>query len=269
MKILVLAPFGSIEPGMPENLAARARPGTQVDVECLVDVFPLRYNTYQYNLTKCIDGTVERAIRAETQGYEALVISGMIDPGLIQTRGVVGIPVTGALEASAHVASTMCNRFTLITTDPTVAAQIERLLAFYGLSDKVTRIRHIDIVASELYPDRTPTEEVFRRLKKEAIAAVEEDRAELIIPGCTIIGGMLTKQYGRAPESFLKDIPVLDGTVVALKMAEMMVDLVDMGYPPVSRLGFWARPPREETEGLRRWFATHDSAFRYNWERMP
>ena len=41
MKILVVAPFGRIEPGMKENLASRARDGTHVDVECLEDVFPL------------------------------------------------------------------------------------------------------------------------------------------------------------------------------------------------------------------------------------
>ena len=93
MKILVVAPFGRIEPGMKENLANRARAGTHVDVECLEEVFPLPYNTYQYNLSKCVDGTVERAIRAEAEGYDAFVISGMIDPGLIQTRGTVDIPV--------------------------------------------------------------------------------------------------------------------------------------------------------------------------------
>ena len=52
MKILVLAPFGMIEPNAKNNLEKRARTGTQVIYECLKDVFPLPYNTYQYNLTK-------------------------------------------------------------------------------------------------------------------------------------------------------------------------------------------------------------------------
>ena len=183
MKILVVAPFGRIEPGMQENLASRARAGTHVDVECLEEVFPLPYNTYQYNLSKCVDGTVERAIRAEAEGYDAFVVSGMIDPGLIQTRGTVDIPVVGALEASAHVASMMCNRFTLIAAEPTAVAQIQRLLAFYGLTDKTTKIRHVGIVSNKLYPEETPTEEVFRRITEQARLAVHEDGAELIISG--------------------------------------------------------------------------------------
>ena len=269
MKILVVAPFGRIEPGMKENLANRARAGTHVDVECLEEVFPLPYNTYQYNLTKCIDGTVERAIRAEAEGYDAFVISGMIDPGLIQTRGTVDIPVVGALEASAHVASMMCNRFTLIAAEPTAVAQMQRLLAFYGLSDKTTKIRHVGIVSNKLYPEETPTEEVFRRIREQARLAVHEDGAELIISGCTIVGGMMTQRYGTDQGWMLEGVPVIDGTLVAFKVAEMMIDLVALGYPPVSRFGFWARPPAEETRELRQWFSEHDSAFKYNHDRMP
>ena len=54
------------------------------------------------------------------------------------------------------------------------------------------------------------------------------------------------------------------GRLVAFKVAEMMVDLVALGYPPVSRFGFWARPPAEETREPRQWFREHDSAFKYN-----
>ena len=264
MRILVLCPFGAIEPGAQENLSARAREGTTVVCECLEDVFPLPYNTYQYNLTKVIDGTVERAIRAEREGYDALVISCMLDPGLPQARGVVDIPVVGTLEATAHVASMIGNRFTLINADATVCAQMERLLAFYGLKDKFTRLRHIDIVSCNLYPDKTPTEEVFRRVREQAERAVREDGAEVIIAGCTIIGSLLTRHHGDGPLEFLQGVPVLDGIVVGLKTAELMVDLVRLGYPAVSRLGFWKQPPREETESLRQWFQTHPSPFTHN-----
>jgi len=268
MKILVLAPFGAIEPNAQHNLSARARAGTTVVCECLKDVFPLPYNTYQYNLTKVIDGTVERAIRAEKEGFDALVVSCMLDPGLIQARGVVDIPVVGTLEATAHVASMMGNRFTLINADATVCAQMERLLDFYGLAGKYTRLRHINIVSCDLYPEKTPTEEVFRRVKEQAEKAVREDGAEVIIAGCTIIGAMLTQHHGKDPQGFLKGIPVLDGILVGFKTAELMVDLVKLGYPAVSRLGFWKQPPKEEGQHLREWFTKNPSPFEYNRERM-
>jgi allantoin racemase len=268
MKILVLAPFGAIEPNAKENLEKRARPGTEVTVECLKDVFPLPYNTYQYNLTKVIDGTVERAIRAEAEGFDALVISCMLDPGLIQTRGVVDIPVVGTMEATAHVASMIGNRFAVINADATVCAQMERLLTFYGLKDKVACLRHIDIVSCDLYPEKTPTEEVFRRVKEQAEKAIREDGAEVIIAGCTIIGALLTQHHGNDPKGFLAGVPVLDGILVGFKTAELMVDLVQLGYPAVSRLGFWKKPPQEETSELRKWFTTHDAPFKYNYSKI-
>ncbi len=269
MKILVLAPFGAIVPNAKENLISRARPGTEVHVECLEDVYPLPYTTYQYNLTKVIDGTVERAIRAEAEGYDAMLISNMLDPGLIQARGVVDIPVMGTMEATAHVASMMGNRFALISTDATNCAMMDRLLTSYGLRDKVACIRHIDIVSSELYPEKTPTEEVFNRVKEQAEKAVREDGAEVIIPSCTLICSLLTQQYGEKPSEFLAGVPVLDGMVVGLKTTELIVDMVQMGYLAVSRLGFWKKQPAEEFTALRQWFATHESPFKYNLERMP
>lgn len=269
MKILVLAPFGAVEPNAEQNLIARARPGTKVLVECLEDVFPLPYNTYQYNMTKVIDGTVERAIRAEAEGFDAIVISCMLDPGLIQARGVVDIPVVGTLEATAHVASMMGNRFALINADATVCAQMERLLTFYGLRDKVACLRHIDIVSCDLYPEKTPTQEVFRRVKEQALKAIHEDGAEVIIAGCTIIGSLLTQHHGDDPKGFLAEVPVLDGVTVGFKTAELMVDLVELGFPAVSRLGFWKKPPADETVALRKWFTSHESPFEYNRGRMP
>jgi len=269
MKILVLPPFGAIEPNAEENLKLRARPGTDVHVECLEDVFPLPYNTYQYNLTKVTDGTVERAIRAEAEGYDAMVISCMLDPGLIQARGVVDIPVVGTLEATAHVASMIGNRFAVINADATVCAQMERLLTLYGLHDKVACLRHINIVSCDLYPEKTPTDEVFRGVKEQAEKAIHEDGAEVIIAGCTIIGSLLTQHHGDNPRGFLEGVPVLDGVLVGFKTAELMVDLVKLGYPAVSRLGFWKKPPENEFKELRKWFANHKSPFKYNLDRMP
>ena len=80
---------------------------------------------------------------------------------------------------------------------------------------------------------------------------------------------MMTQRYGTDQGWMLEGVPVLDGTLVAFKVAEMMVDLVALGYPPVSRFGFWARPSTEETRELRQWFREHDSAFKYNLDRMP
>ncbi len=48
-------------------------------------------------------------------------------------------------------------------------------------------------------------------------------------------------------------VPVLDGMVTGFKMAEMMVDLCRLArIPPVSRIGYFQFPPKQDFEALRR-----------------
>ena len=68
MKLFVICPFGSTEPYGRENLEKIKRPDTTFDYESVKDVFPLNYNTFQYNMLKCINGAVERVILAESRG---------------------------------------------------------------------------------------------------------------------------------------------------------------------------------------------------------
>ena len=264
MNILVLSPFGKTEPFGRENLERVARPDTKFDFECLEAVFPLNYNTYIYNTLKCINGAVERVIKAEKQGYDAVVISCMLDPGLLESRAIVDIPVTATFESSAHVACMMGKRFSVVSTDPMTVGGIDmRLVDLYGLRSKVASLRWIGITACDLYPEITPSEEVARRVVEVSKKCVEEDQAEVIIPGCTIIGSIFTEVFKKDPVEVI-GVPVIDPMIVAFKQAEMMVDLCKLaGYPAVSRAGLWRKPPAEETKELRKFMKENPSPEQY------
>ena len=47
-------------------------------------------------------------------------------------------------------------------------------------------------------------------------------------------------------------LPIIDPMVVALKHAEMMVDLKKAGYSTISRIGYWKKQPEEEFTNLRK-----------------
>jgi allantoin racemase len=260
MKILVLSPFGKTEPFGRENLERVARDDTTFDFECLEDVFPLTYNTYVYNTLKCINAAVERVSLAEKQGYDAAVLSCMLDPGLLEARSIVDIPVTATFESSAHLASMMGKRFSVVSTDPMTVGGIDmRLVDLYGVRPKVASLRWIGITACNLYPEITPPEEIARRVVEVSRKCVEEDQAEVIIPGCTIIGSIFSKVFDKDPVEVI-GVPVIDPMVAAFKQAEMMVDLCQKaGYPAVSRAGLWRKPPAEETRELRRFMKEHPS----------
>ncbi len=260
MKILVLAPFGKTEPFADENLKRVKRADTEFSFECLFDVFPLPYNTYIYNTLKCINAAVERCIKAEKEGYDAVVLSCMLDPGLLEARSVVDIPVTATFESAAHLACMMAKRYSVVTTDPMTGSGIDmRLVDLYGVRQKLASIRWINITANRLYPEFTPTEEIARRVVEVSKKCVEEDGAELIIPGCTIIGALWTKFFKKDPVEVI-GVPVIDPQIIAFKQAEMMVDLRKLaGYPAVSRYGLWKKQPQQEFEDLQKWMKMNKS----------
>jgi len=262
MKVFVLSPFGATEPNGEENLRKVARPGTDFVFESLEEVFPLPYNTYRYNTLKCTDAAVERIIRAEQDGFDAAVISCMYDPGLFEARAVVDIPVMGTFEASGLVCMMMGQLFSVVCPDPVVNSVLRRLADSYGFGPRIASIRNIGIVANKLYPEETPTEEVLARLEKVGRQCVE-DGAEVLIPGCTIIGALYSHGFKKDPVEVV-GVPILDPMVVAFKMAEMMVDLREKaGYPAVSRIGMWKRQPADELAWLRSWLCTHPPAVQY------
>ena len=262
MRIFVLSPFGATEPHGTENLSKVARPGTEFTLESLNEVFPLPYNTFRYNVLKCTDGAVERIIKAEQEGYDAAVISCMLDPGLFEARGVVDIPVTGAFEASGLLSMMMGQSYSVVTVGPdaTVTSAMRRLADSYGFRQRIASIRHVEIRADNLYPEETPTEEVLDRLERVGKRCVEEDGAEVLVPGCTIMGALFSHGFKKDPVDVF-GVPVVDPMVAPFKMAEMMVDMRQKaGYPAVSRRGSWKKQPADEFAYIREWLRTHPSA---------
>ena len=68
----------------------------------------------------------------------------------------------------------------------------EDLLTTYGLHEHFASQRPFDIAANDLYPDKTPPGEIIEAVIRVAKRCVEEDGAEIVIPGCTLAGSVLT-----------------------------------------------------------------------------
>jgi len=264
MKILVLAPFGKTEPFGREHLEKVARPDTEFDYECLEDAYPLSHNCSFYLMLKSANAAVERVIKAEKQGYDAVVLSCIVDPGLYESRTMVDIPVTGAFESAAHLACIMGKRFSVITTDALAVGDTDpRLIDVYGLRAKVASVRWLGIDVPELYPEVTPPETVANRLVEVGKQCVEEDQAEVIVPGCTIIGSIFTEIIKKDPMEVI-GAPVVDPMIAAFKQAEMMVDLCKLaGWRAVSRTGIWRKPRMDDIKQLRKFMKENPSPEQY------
>ena len=250
MKILVVNPFGDTEFYGHENLARIARPDTEFDVVDIGDMYPLRNNQWLYFRYMCTDGTLETVMRAEKQGYDAVFISCNLDIGLYEARQLVDIPVTATLESAALVAHMMgCY---LLSRDGGLPERQDPGVARAGrtastsTSPRSARSTSTRTTSTSTRPRRARSS---RQSCPAAKACVDEDGAEVVIPGCTLAGSVLTHDLPDA-ESVI-GAPVLDGMVTGFKMAEMMADMRAAGVPTVSRRGWFEKPPKADMRTLR------------------
>src|SRR5919197_1585313 len=96
---------------------------------------------------RCAAQAIRNALEAERAGYDAFVIGHFQEPGLLEIRGAVDIPVIGLGEANLLAALSMGGRLGLVTIDPVFIDWHERQVRAYGLQQRVTGVRaiHVDL----------------------------------------------------------------------------------------------------------------------------
>jgi allantoin racemase len=251
MRILVINPFGGSESNANSNFDLIKRPETEYDIVNIAEQYPLRNNQWLYFKYVCTDATLERVMEAERQGYDAVFLSCQLDIGLYEARTLVDIPVTGTLESAALLCYTMGKHFTLLSVDYQNGEIQRSLLKLYGLDTNLKSIIPIGIDADDLYPGTTPEDQILDRVVAATKVARDEHRAEMIIPGCTMFGALLTHHRNHVADDL--GVPVVDGMAAGFKLAEMRGDLNRAGVlPAVSRAGYFTKPPRKHWETLRK-----------------
>ena len=133
---------------------------------------------------------VAKARWAEAAGYDAMVVSCMLDPGVAAARKAVRMPVVGLGEANDAVAGLLGRR----------------PARFYPIGIPVQQLGH----------DERAT---YCELARVARRCVERNAADVLIPNCAILGGLAWR---------LQDdlhVPVLPNEEVGVKLAELLVVL--------------------------------------------
>ena len=167
-----------------------------------------------------MDWTVFQAgIGAEEDGYSAVVIDTVSDSGLRALRSRLNIPVLGPGEAAFNMAMMLGKKFTVLTMWDEWFPLYEKTLTEYGFWPRVASLRSI-----RTRPDVTELlavkeEVIFEKLKAEAIRAIEEDGADVIVLGSTTMHQSAAWLAGQLP------IPVINPGLVAYKQAELLVQL--------------------------------------------
>jgi allantoin racemase len=196
-----------------------AGPGTAISVASL-DWGPASIESYRDHALAVPD-ILHKAVAAEREGADAVIVDCMGDPGVYAARELVDIPVVGPAEASMHLAAMLGHRFSVLSVLDTRAPMMEDQAARYGLRGRLASVRAFNIPVLALADD---PERTLQAVTACAVRAVREDGAHVIIPGCTGLAGLAPLiAAGLAAEGC--EVPVLDPPSVAIKLAEMLVAL--------------------------------------------
>lgn len=239
-----------------EHARRIARPGTEVDFH------GLRPETYEgarsvaeavsfnYLMSLHVQQILENALRAERQGYDAVAITVIQNPGLREARSLVDIPVTGYGEAAMHLACMLGDRFSVVAFNEDLFPLFAQNVRDYGLESRAAPMAVMDVQYAAVMGalDRPgPVVDGFREAARRAIAG----GAQALIPGQTLLAEVLW----QAGVFRVDEVPVIDALAAAVSTAELLVDLRRNSGVSVCRRGYyWARPPAALVAHARRMY---------------
>jgi len=210
LKLLIVNPNTSKEMTATIDQAARryASVGTEI-VTTQPTRGPRSIEGY-LDAVQAADATLELLLAAQA-GYDAFVIACFSSHGLHAAREALTAPVFGLGETAMLMACTLGHSFSVLTQPERSKPAIEELVRSYGLAQRCASVRTVEMSVLALGTDRDRTLAAFAAAGK---AALQEDGAETLVLGCAGLAG-LDKDLEQALH-----VPVLDGVVCAVKMAE-------------------------------------------------
>jgi Asp/Glu/hydantoin racemase len=225
---------------LQERLTACAAPGVRFEVHGITP--PDRYLSPLTEL-RCAVDTVRNAIRAEREGCGAFVIGHFQQPGLIECRAALDVPVVGLGEASMLYACMLGRTFGLVTINPVFIPWHRDQLNRLQLASRCTGVRAIDTqVASWIraFEDDDAYRQVKADFERQARPLVDAG-AEVIIPA----GGLPMLLFARENDFTIDGAPVLNGIATVAVAAEAALKLRRLTGTAVSRRGTFAKAPAE------------------------
>jgi allantoin racemase len=200
---------------MTDSIAAQARsiaaPGTEI-----VGITP------RFGADSC-EGNFESYLAAIAvmdrvvsypEPFDAVIQAGYGEHGREGLQELLDVPVVDITEAAASTAMFLGHKYSVVTTLDRAVPLIEDRLKLAGLDARCASVRASGMAVLELEEE---PERAVEAIISQALLAVREDKAEVIVLGCGGMAGLDEQIRQRA------GVPVVDGVAAAVTIAESLV----------------------------------------------
>ena len=225
------------------HLADIVSPGTQIDIKGITP-----FDSYAHPLVefRCAREMITNAIRAEREGYDAMIVGHIQDSGLYEARAAVDIPIIALGEATMLYCCQMGQHLGIVTINPRFIPGFHHQIGKYGLRERVTGVHSMTFEPGQIleaYSDDEKAAEVKRLFEEQARPLVAAG-TDVLIPG----GGIPMLLFSKFRDHFVDGTPVINGIPIAVKMAEMMLGLRGLTGQFISRTSDYVKVPEEIIE---------------------
>ena len=191
-----------------------------------------------YLMSLHVHQILDAARSAAREGYDAMAIAILQNPGLREARSLVALPVAGYGETAMHGACMLGRRFSVVLFNPQLADLVQEEVVRAGLEARAAPHALVDleygnVVEAFAKPGRLV--DAFAIAARRALAG----GADVLIPGQTIMAEVLWQNGVHR----IDDAPVVDALGVTIKMAELLAGLHRSSGMSASRRGYWGTPP--------------------------
>ena len=189
--------------------------GTTVSVDC-IDSGPESIES-EYDEVLAGPYVLEKAFKAQDEGYDALIVYCGSDPAVDAVREVLDIPVIGPGKASKLMALDLSRKFSVLTVLSSCIPVDQEKAHRQGIPHSaLISIRAIDVPVSNVRDDLDKTFEALYAAGKKCI---EEDGAQCLVLACLGMAGMGERLTGAL------GIPVLDPAPISMQYAQTLVKI--------------------------------------------
>jgi Asp/Glu/hydantoin racemase len=193
------------------------------------------------------EAMLSAAAGAESEGYDAVVMTCFGDPALNTLREKLAIPAVSIGEAAMLTAAAMGYRFGIVAPSPFLIEPIREQVARYGLTERLAGVTATKETARQQEISLSDAEHAiahFSDAGRELIAA----GADVLIPGCGLLSPALRLAPGTEFENAggfnaVDGVPIVDILSAALWQAQALARLQRAGSGWRNPNGFAAAPP--------------------------
>jgi len=170
----------------------------------------------EFDVSKAAPYVVDEVIKANKEGFNAIIIACSDDPGLSAAREVSEALVLGIGETSLIIGALLGSKIAWIS--PSIASKPikERIATLTGLQNRVVYISGLGIKVLDVLKN---LDIIKQKLLEEATKAVNQYGVDVIVLG----SGSLTGLGSEITEKL--HVPVVDPVPTTVKVAESLVKL--------------------------------------------